>query len=348
VPNRFHLAGIRTEIVFGAGAVGNATRELERLGIDRALVIVSPRRRRDGERLSAALGARSTGVLDTALEHVPFETATAARKEATRLRADGLLAYGGGSVLGLAKAIALELRVPIVALPTTYSGSEMTPIWGLTEGGVKRTGRDEGVRPSTVLYDPALLLELPPAASIPSAWNALAHAVEALYANDATPDTLSWAECAAGLLAGALPLLSSGSREPVAERLLFGACLAGASLGLSSMGLHHRLCHVLGGAGLPHARTHAALLPHVARYNLEEAREARERLIRALGSPDPAARLLELARATGVATSLAALGLPREGLARVIDEVQASPYPNPREVTRVDLSKLLDLAYRGA
>jgi len=288
-------------------------------------------------------------VLAIAEEHVPLEIAERGRAEAARHRADALVPVGGGSTIGLAKAIALEHPMPILALPATYSGSEMTPIWGLTQGGVKRTGRDERVRAACVLYDPVLSRHLPAAVAVPSAFNALAHAVEALYAPDADAEALGWAEEAARELVQGLPALAAGSDDLAArERVLHGACLSGACLGRASMALHHKLCHVLGGSfGLPHAETHAALLPYVARFNLEASPGARERLGRALGTHDPVAALFDLARSAGVALGLAHLGLHRSALDRVVELATAAPYPNPRAVTPEALRGLLEEAYRG-
>src|SRR5205823_6564051 len=160
--------------------------EVERLGANRALLLSTPGQRRLAEAAAARLGPRTAGIYDRAVMHMPVETAEAARTEARRLGADCCVAAGGGSTIGLAKAIALTLDLPIVAIPTTYAGSEMTPIWGLTEGGVKRTGRDRRVLPKTVIYDPALTVSLPPSISGPSGMNAIAHCVEALYAPDGT------------------------------------------------------------------------------------------------------------------------------------------------------------------
>jgi alcohol dehydrogenase class IV len=251
--------------------------------------------------------------------------------------------------VGLAKAIALTLELPIIALPTTLSGSEMTPVWGITEAGVKRTGRDERVRPHSVLYDPRLSLGLPPGVAVPSAFNAIAHAVESLYAPEADAELLDLAEEAVRLLVDGLPSLSAGTRDTAARALsLHGACLAGACLARASMGLHHKLCHVLGGTfGLPHATTHAVLLPYVARFNLEAAPAARARLARALGATDPARALLDLGARAGVPRSLASLGLERESLDEAAALATAKPYPNPREVSASDVRSILEAAYAG-
>jgi homogentisate 1,2-dioxygenase len=348
VPRQLHFSGNPTRVALGAGARDLLGPELDRLGSRRALVISTATRRGDAEPLAAALGARSLGVLDLAREHVPVEIVNQARAEVARRGADALVALGGGSTIGLAKAIALEHVLPIVSLPTTFSGSEMTTIWGITESGVKRTGRDDRVRAAAVIYDPELSLAVPPAVAVTSAFNALAHTVEALYAADADADALLWAELGARALVESLPELAGGASIAARERAFYGSCLAGVCLGRASMGLHHKLCHVLGGSfGLPHAATHAVLLPHVADFNLAVAPEARERLGRALSAANPAGALFDLAERARVPRDLASLGLPREALARAVELTLASPYQNPRTLSADALGELLDRAHRG-
>jgi alcohol dehydrogenase class IV len=347
---RFRLPGISTEIALGPGASDLVGEELGRLSGRRALVLSTSRRRAEADRIAAELQGRSAFVLAIAEEHVPVGVAERARTEAAEGAADVLVAVGGGSTIGLAKAIALEQPVPIIAVPTTYSGSEMTPIWGLTQDGLKRTGRDERVRAASVLYDPVLSRYLPANVAVPSAFNALAHVVEALYASDADGDVLAWAEEAAREIVETLPALVRASDDlGLRERALRGACLAGACLGRATMGLHHKLCHVLGGTfGLPHAETHTALLPYVARFNLETAPAARARLGGAIGDGDPEAALFRITRSAGVTLGLGRLGLPRGALDRVVEIATAAPFPNPRAVTPEALRALLEDAYAGA
>jgi maleylacetate reductase len=336
-------------VLLGAGAAELVHAQAERLGLRRALVLATARRGHTAERVSELLAERSIGVLGIAEEHVPIAIVLQGRHEASRRSADALIAVGGGSTIGLAKAIALDRALPIIALPTTFSGSEMTPIWGITEASVKRTGRDERARASSVLYDPRLSQTLPPAVAVPSAFNALAHAVEALYAPEADSEVSALAEEAARALIESLPALSASSSEIAPrERAFYGSCLAGACLGRTSMGLHHKLCHVLGGTfGLPHALTHAVLLPYVARFNLDAAPDARARLGRALGASNPAEALFALGAASGIPPSLASLGLREDALSHAADLATASPYPNPRPVSTADARALLDAAYRG-
>lgn len=349
MPRRFRLPDNPTWVVFGAGASAALPAELDTLGATSTLVISTPGRRAPALELKKSLGERNVEVLAIAEEHVSLEIAEGARRLAREKGADTLIVLGGGSAIGLAKAIALEHPARIVALPTTYSGSEMTPIWGVTEARVKRTGRDDRVRATSVLYDVRLSSSLPLFVAVSSAFNALAHAVEALYAPNASSTTLILAELAARTLAQGLDELAQHDSEAARERLLYGACLAGACLGAAAMGLHHKLCHVLGGSfGLPHASTHAVLLPYVAELNLKAAPDARLRLGRALGARDPALALFALAERVGAPRDLKSLGLSREAIVDAAALAMRDRYPNPRTIERYELVELLERAWAGA
>jgi maleylacetate reductase len=347
-PFTYHALPMR--VVFGAGAVKSLAQEIERLGYERALVLCSPEQESTGRMIAAALGERSAGVLAEARMHVPREVADVARDRARELGADCCVAVGGGSAVGLGKAVTLEHGLPVVAVPTTYAGSEMTHIWGLTEGGRKRTGRDPRVLPVSVLYDPELTLTLPAALSVTSGINAMAHAVEALYAPDASPVISLMAEEGVRALTNALPaLVRDGGDLDARGQAQYGAWLCGACLGATTMSLHHKLCHSLGGTlDLPHAPTHTVVLPHALAYNQPGAPQAVTALRRALGgSLDPAHRFWELAGDLGAARSLRELGMAKTDILRVVDEVLAHPYSNPVEVTRRGLTRLLNAAWAG-
>jgi maleylacetate reductase len=336
-------------VVFGSGAVAQLAVEVERLGAKRALVLCTPEQRDVAESIAAHLGDRLAGFFPRAVMHVPIETAEAARGVAAETEADCCVAIGGGSTTGLGKAIALVTGLPIVAVPTTYAGSEMTPIYGLTENGVKRTGREARVLPRTVIYDPELTLTLPPAQSAASGVNAMAHAVEALYAVDANPITSLMAEESIRALAEALPAIvaAPGDRE-ARSNALYGAWLAGTVLGAVSMALHHKLCHTLGGSyNLPHAETHAVVLPYAAAYNAPAAPGAMARVARALGTTNAALGLYELARASGVPRSLASLGMRAADLDAAADLAARDAYPNPRPIERGAIRELLQEAFDG-
>jgi maleylacetate reductase len=336
-------------VVFGAGSLDRLPEEVARLGAHRALVLSTPEQTAQAEKAARRLGDRSAGIYPKAVMHVPLEIARAARDEARRLDADCAVAVGGGSTIGLGKAIALDSGLPIIAVPTTYAGSEMTPIYGLTEGGVKRTGRDSKVRPRTVIYDPLLTLSLPPWIAGPSGMNAIAHCVEALYAPDANPIASLMAEEGIRALARSLPVVV---REPenleARSAALYGAWLAGASLGAVAMGLHHKLCHALGGTfNLPHAETHTSVLPHAAAYNAAAAPRAMMRVAAALGAAEAPTGLYELAEKIGAPLALRGLGLVEADLDHAADVAVSSPYPNPAPIERAAIRALLQAAWEG-
>ncbi|MCD2100276.1 maleylacetate reductase [Rhodococcus rhodochrous] len=346
----FLYEALPMRVRFGVDALAALPEELDQLGLERVLVICSPDQKSMGTRVADALGHRSVGVLADAVMHVPAEVAQRASAEADRLGADGCVAVGGGSAIGLGKAIALEHGLPIVAVPTTYAGSEMTPVWGVTTDGLKTTGRDPRVLPRSVVYDPALTATLPVTMSVTSGINAMAHAVEALYAPDATPIISLMAEDGVRALATALPAIAADSSDLAARsEALYGSWLCGACLGATTMSLHHKLCHSLGGTlNLPHAQTHTVVLPHALAFNQPAATAATTALSRALGgAADPALGLWELAGQLGAPRSLAELGAQEADLDRIADQVTSRPYGNPRPVTCDDVRGLLQAAWAG-
>jgi alcohol dehydrogenase class IV len=355
LPLHFTHEAHPARVVFGDGCRRRLAEEVDRLGLRRLLVIASPRL---GAEIAAILGARAAVAIGGGVMHVPAEIAASASATATEAGADGIVAVGGGSAIGLAKAVARDRGLPdgglpILAVPTTYAGSEMTSIWGQTEAGEKRTGRDERVRPKTVLYDPELTDALPAALAAQSGLNAVAHAMEALYTPKLDPVIALLAEEAVAALARALPLVVTGG--PASDRAghrdaLYGAWLAGVCLDRATMGVHHKLAHVLGGSfGLPHAAVHAVILPYAAAFNREAAPEAMRRLARALGAgiPEAPAALFALGRRLGVPASLAAIGMRHEDLDRAADLATQSPYENPRPVDRAGVRALLEDAFAG-
>jgi maleylacetate reductase len=345
----FVYSALPMRVVFGAGALEHLAREIDLLGARKALVLSTPEQAAAAERVATQLGARAAGIFAKAVMHVPIETAREARAEARRLGADCAVAIGGGSTTGLGKAIALDSGLPILAIPTTYAGSEMTPIYGLTEAGEKRTGRDVRVLPRTVIYDPELTLSLPLGLSITSGMNAIAHAAEGLYAKDGNPIMDVMAEEGIRAMAAALPRLSANPGDLDARAsALYGAWLCGAVLGNVGMALHHKLCHTLGGAfNLPHAELHTVVLPHAIAYNAPAIPAALARLSRALGTESPAAALYDLARSNGAPYELRALGLAERDLDRAAELAVANPYWNPRAIERNAIRALLQDAWEG-
>lgn len=345
----FVYEALPSRVVFGAGSLARLPEEVARLGAQRVLVLSTPGQQALGESVAAVLGELAAGVYPRAEQHVPLAVAEAARAEAARLGADCCVAVGGGSTVGLGKAIALRSDLPIVAVPTTYAGSEMTSIWGITEDGLKKTGRDRRVLPRTVIYDPELTLGLPAKIAGPSGMNAIAHCVEALYAPDGNPIVSLMAEEGIRALGASLPRVVAEPANLAARAdALYGAWLAGAALGAASMGLHHKLCHTLGGSfGLPHAETHTIILPHAAAYNQAAAPEALARAARALGAPAAPAALFDLAAALGAPTALRDIGMPADGLDRAAEIVTSAPYANPAAITFEGVRRLLDDAFHG-
>lgn len=345
----FVYAGAPSRVVFGAGAVARLAEEIDRLGAKRALLLVTPGRSASVRTRLAGLGERLAGIYDRATMHVPVEIAADARRVAEELRADCCIAWGGGSTIGLGKAIALTSGLPVIAVPTTYSGSEMTAVVGMTEGGEKKTQRDARMLPKTVVYDPELTLGLPAATSAASGMNAIAHCVEALYAHDANPVSMLLAEEGIRAIANALPRVVAAPADLDARsEALYGAWLAGSSFATTSLGLHHRLCHVLGGTfNLPHAETHSIVLPHALRYNRDAAPDAMRRIARALGAHDVANALYDLEVKLGLKMKLAEIGMPEDGLARAAKIATESPYPNPRPPVYEHVLKVLEDAYHG-
>jgi alcohol dehydrogenase class IV len=342
-----HALPMRT--VFGHGSLDRLADEADRLGLRRVLVLSTPRRRDLAQTAAALLGARTVDIYDRATMHVPIEVAEAAADKARRLNTDGTVAIGGGSTIGLAKAIALRLDLPILAVPTTYAGSEMTPVWGQTEAGVKTTERDLRVLPRTTIYDSELTLGLPADISGQSGINAIAHCVEALYAENANPVTSLMAEEGIRALAGSLPrVVADGGDISARDEALFGAWLAGVVLGEAGVALHHKLCHTLGGSfNLPHATVHTIVLPHAVAYNREAAPAAMARIARALGATDAAGGLFDLATALGAPVALEAIGMREDALDRAAELALANPYYNPRPMTLAGVRALLDDAQVG-
>ena len=345
----FIFDGLPMRVVFGDGTLDRLPAEIDLLGARRVLVLCTPEQVGQAADVAARLGARSVGIFDQATMHTPVsvtETAVAVVREKS---VDGVVSVGGGSTIGLGKAIALRTDLPQLAIPTTYAGSEMTPILGETQNGEKTTQRTRRVLPETTIYDVSLTLTLPPPVSATSGMNAIAHAVEALYAEERNPIISLMAEAAIGALAHALPAIMANPQDRVARReALYGAWLCGVALGSVGMALHHKLCHVLGGSfDLPHAPTHTVILPHAVAYNASGAPDAMARIARALGADDAATGLYELAQRLGAPVALSAIGMKEADLDRAVSLAAARPYPNPRPLEAEPLRRLLTDAFHG-
>jgi alcohol dehydrogenase class IV len=336
-------------VVFGAGSLQHLGREIEALGARKALVLSTPEQRAAAEMVAELLGPRAAGVFDRAAMHVPMETAREARELARKLGADCAVAIGGGSTTGLGKAIALDSGLPILAIPTTYAGSEMTAIYGITEGGLKKTGKDARVLPRTVIYDPALTLSLPVRMSVTSGINALAHAAEGLYAVDRNPIMDLMAKEGIAAMGRALPAIKKEATDLAARSdALYGAWLCGTVLGNVGMALHHKLCHTLGGSfNLPHAETHTIVLPHALAYNAAAAPQAMQAIAQALQGRSAAQAVFDLARDNGAPVALKDIGMQASDLDKACDIAMQNQYPNPRPLERAAIRQLLQQAFDG-
>jgi maleylacetate reductase len=350
----FEYTGFPSHIVFGAGSTGRErlARLIDGLDAERILVVAAEPETVLADRMADALGTRIAGRFANVLAHVPIEIAREAREAARQVRADCLLSVGGGSTTGTAKAIAMESGLPIVAVPTTYAGSEVTPVWGLTEDGRKTTGVDLKVLPKLVIYDPELTVSLPPRLSVVSGLNALAHCIEAFWTAKRNPITSLIAEEGIRAMAAGLPgILADPSDLDARSQAMYGAWLAGVSFASAGSDIHHKICHVLGGAyDLPHAETHAVILPYAASVAAPRVDGVDARIAAALGDDGEtaAAAIFALERALSAPTSLRELGLPETELERACDLVGEALLALPDPPSRATSGALMSAAFDGA
>ncbi|WP_420006434.1 maleylacetate reductase [Arenibacterium sp. LLYu02] len=341
--------GSDQNVVFEIGVHRDLLRHIDDLGVKRVLILTTPQQSSLGLDLAAQLGTRTAGVFCRAAMHTPVSVTEEAVAHLNEVGADAVLSAGGGSTIGLGKALALRTGVTQIALPTTYAGSECTPILGQTENGVKTTMRDEKLRPAMVLYDPELVATLPIPMTVTSALNAMAHSVEGLYARDRTPEATELALFSLRAFQASLPrVLETPTDLEARLETQKGAWACGTVLGQVGMALHHKLCHTLGGTlDLPHAETHAIVLPHAIAYNSASVPETLAPVAEIFGSTDPALALWEFARDMGAPLALKDLGIGPEDLDRVADLAVQNPYWNPREITRPGIRDLLERAWEG-
>jgi alcohol dehydrogenase class IV len=370
---RFVHDTLPQRVAFGSGeAAANLSSEVGRLGATRVMLIAA-----EAEADLAETVAKDIPVAlrhDDVVMHVPVEVAARARAAAAQGDVDVLVSVGGGSTTGLAKAVAMTTGLPIVAVPTTYAGSEATPVWGLTEGAKKTTGIDVRVLPKVIIYDAALTMSLPVEMSVASGLNALAHCVDSLWGPSADPINAAFAAEGIRSLAAGLPKVVADPMDlDGREHALYAAYLSAAAFASAGSGLHHKICHVLGGKyNLPHAQTHATVLPYVLAFNGPAAPEAERRIAAALDSagsgtagtidPDGAADPYGTARQASALDGLVALkeelnapraladyGFTEDSVAEAAEAILPSvPASNPRPVTAADLRALLRAAWSGA
>jgi maleylacetate reductase len=345
----FVYVGAPARVVFGSGTLAQTGEELAALGAKKALVLCTPFQEDDAKQLADSLGSRSAGVFAKAAMHTPVEITDEALAAVKLSGAECTIALGGGSTTGLGKAIAWRTDLPQIVIPTTYAGSEMTSILGETKDGLKTTFKDPKILPEVVIYDVDLTMSLPPALSATSGMNAIAHAVEALYARDRNPIISLASADGIRALASALPRIMQNPDDTDARSdALYGAFLCGMALGAISMALHHKLCHVLGGSfDLPHAETHTVVLPHATAFNEQAVPDLLAPVARALGAEKAGQGLFDLASTLGAPLRLADIGMTEGGLNRAADIAIANPYWNPRPFNRAEVLAVLENAFHG-
>lgn len=344
----FSYAGSPARIIFGEGARSQVGQWIEKTGCRRALILSTPQQRADAEALAREIGNLACGVFSGATMHTPVDVTEAAVKVAAETLADCVVSLGGGSTTGLGKAIAYRTDLPQIVVPTTYAGSEVTPILGQTEAGRKTTIRDAKILPEVVIYDPALTLGLPVAMSITSGLNAMAHAMEGLYAQDRNPISTLMALEGLRALARSLPEIVNAPRDVKARSdALYGAWLCGTVLGTVGMALHHKICHTLGGSfDTPHAETHAVMLPHTVAFNATAAAAELAPAAEIFGG-SIGGGLWDFAKAIGAPLSLKEFGLSEADLDRAASIAVENPYWNPRPIDKTSIRALLQDAFEG-
>lgn len=345
----FEHVTLGQRVLFGSGkAAEHLAAEVSRLGARRVMVIAS--------RFEAPVAAGITQGIDVALNyddvvmHVPVEKAEKARAAAGEAGIDLLVCVGGGSTTGLAKAVALTTGIPIVAVPTTYAGSEATNVWGLTEAARKTTGVDDRVLPATVVYDAELTLSLPVDMSVASGLNGMAHCIDSFWGPRADPINAALAAEGIRALSQGLPAIKQDPNGLAGrEQALYGAYLSAVAFASAGSGMHHKICHVLGGTfNLPHAQTHATVLPYVLAFNAPAAPEAEARAAAAFGTAGALQGLQNLRETLDAPKALADYGFTAEDIPEAVQvALPAIPANNPREATAENLTRLLTAALTG-
>lgn len=336
-------------VLFGAGkAAENLAGEVSRLGSKRVMLVSATFEAEIAAKVTANIDVAVT--FDDVVQHVPIANAEAARKVATDNGVDLMVCVGGGSTTGTAKAVAMTTGIPIVAVATTYAGSEATNVWGLTEAARKTTGVDNKVLPVTVIYDAELTYSLPVEMSVASGMNAMAHCIDSMWAPRADPINQALAAEGIHALSQGLPAIVANPNDQAGrEQTLYGAYLSAVSFASAGSGMHHKICHVLGGTyNLPHAQTHATVLPYVLAFNSPEAPDADRRIAQAFGSKDALSGLLELRERLNGPRALKDYGFD-EGKAGEAAEIALPSIPpsNPRPVTLENLTELIHAAWAG-
>jgi maleylacetate reductase len=347
---RFIHDTLPQRVCFGSGeAAANLRTQIASLGVGGVMLIASKAEMPMADEIAAGLPIALRH--DDVVMHVPVQVAERAREAADRNNIDALVSVGGGSTTGLAKAVAMTTGLPIIAVPTTYAGSEATAVWGLTEGAKKTTGVDLKVLPKVIIYDATLTTSLPVDMSVASGLNALAHCADAMWGPSADPINAALAAEGIRSLATGLPqVVTDPEGLEGRERTLYAAYLSAAAFASAGSGLHHKICHVLGGKyNLPHAQTHATVLPYVLAFNGPAAPDAEQRIATAFGSASAIDGLLALKRQLNAPHALRDYGFAEDAIGEAAEAILPSvPPSNPRPVSVEDLRALLRAAWSGA
>lgn len=368
-PITFVHTGFAQRIHFGPGVVEGVADVVKDTGARRVMVVTTSGRRESdaGERLIARLGRVAVEVFDGAQAHVPVSVVTSAMSAARERQIDGLVSFGGGSCADLGKAVcwfleheagtpgASYLDRPMVAhvsVPTTYSGAELTPFFGMTDASARRKTGAGGptLAPLAALYDPVLTLDTPSRVSAETGMNALAHAVECAYSPRRSPEAESIALSAIRLIGAALPAVVDDPFDIDARtRMLQAAMLGGRALQNASMGVHHGLAQLLGGrTGIPHGLANAVLLSHAMRFTLPSVPDDAAAIGEALGDPDdPPGAVDRLRERLGLPAHLGECGVSLEDMEAVVRMSAGSPSvaSNARPPTPDDVRAILAAAY---
>jgi alcohol dehydrogenase class IV len=350
----FEYTANPSRVIFGSGSIKKLPNEIKRLGLKSPLFLSTPQQisqAEDIQNIVTDASIHSAGIYTKATMHTPSHVTEDAMSFMKTKDADCIVSIGGGSTTGLGKAISIRTGLPHICVPTTYAGSEMTPILGETQDGKKTTRSDPKILPVTVIYDVDFTMTLPPSLSATSGVNAIAHAVESLYAKNTNPIISLFALDGTKALAESLPeIIDNPTSLPAREKAQYGAWLCGVCLGTSAMALHHKLCHTLGGSfNLPHAETHTIVLPHALSYNAPAIPKVMEQLATALpGSDGDATKGLNLLlEKLKVKRALKDFGMKEEDVDKATDIAMSAQYPNPRALEKEAIRELIRRAWAG-
>ncbi|KAH8646564.1 putative maleylacetate reductase [Tricladium varicosporioides] len=348
----FEYNSTPSRVIFGNGTLSKLPEELSQQELDMPLLVCGAHGLGRAIQLQKLLDGKVAGTFSEATMHTPVHITEKALAYVKSVGPDSIVSIGGGSSIGLGKAISINTGLPHICIPTTYAGSEMTPVVGETKNGKKTTRHDPKILPNTVIYDVDLTMTLPASMSATSGINAMAHAVEALYARNSNPIVALLALEGIKALALALPqVVENPSSSSGRQTALYGAWLCGKVLGSVGMALHHKLCHILGGSfNMPHAETHTILLPHVLAYNAPAVPlGVMKKLAEVIPNSDGDAikGLNLLLDKLGVKRSLKFYGFREEDVDKATDIVTSNVYWNPRPIVKEPIKELLRRAWKG-